>query len=198
MCKSHQKICMCVCNVLVQIFYVEYTESTAGHMCVQSEIIYSAKSNAAGKYICSCCTCAECLCPIHREPHRTCVCNMSLFCLQSQIQRESICGNVALVPNYYVQYTDKTAGHICVQSEIKCFAKSNAAGNHICGCCTCARWHCPLHREPSREYVCAIWDWFVHTIRCKVIAYMLMLHFCHLNNLDTWWEPLGTHVVAHC
>jgi hypothetical protein len=56
----------------------------------------------------------------------TCVCNLGLFFLQSQMQKESIYGNVALVPHHYVQYNESTAGHICVQSEIDFSAKSNA------------------------------------------------------------------------
>ena len=46
MCQSHQKTYICVHNALVLIYYVLHTESTAGHICVQSDVDFPAKSNA--------------------------------------------------------------------------------------------------------------------------------------------------------
>ena len=48
----------------------------------------------------------------------TCVCNLRLFFLQSQMQVESIYVHVALVLIVNVQYTESPAGNMCVKYEI--------------------------------------------------------------------------------
>ena len=110
---------MCVHNALVLIYYVQYTESTAGHMCVQSEIVFSAKSNAERKaYMVILHLCQITMSNTQRALQGTYVCNLRSIFLQSQMQVESIYVHVALVLIVNVQYTESPAGNMCVKYEI--------------------------------------------------------------------------------
>ena len=118
---------MCVHNALVLIYYVQYTESTAGHMCVQSEIVFSAISNAERKaYMVILHLCQIAMSNTQRALQGTYVCNLRSIFLQSQMQVESIYVHVALVLIVNVQYTESPAGNMYVKYEIFPPTKSNA------------------------------------------------------------------------
>ena len=85
-------------NSLVQIYYVQYTERTAGHMCVQSEIVFSSKSNAEEKHICPCCTCVLIVNVQYTESPAGNMCvKYEIVFSHNQMQSDSIYVNVALL-----------------------------------------------------------------------------------------------------
>ena len=110
MCKRHPKTCMCVHVALVLIDNVRYTESTAGHMCVQSEIVFFCKVTCRGKtYMCMMQLCYLANVDAQRKPlgtHMSAHCKFAILLSQRHMmfQRACMCAHVALRKNCQVKW----------------------------------------------------------------------------------------------